>query len=250
MKKKHKLLMTKRDLVKKNMHILAKEILENYNTDFEINFTHDSTAIEGNTLTLIETKLLLEDKISVGSKDLREIYEVINHEKAWNYAKTLIKKGKNLDDKLIKEILKILMENIMEGGKYRDMDVRITGAKHSPPSPFIAKIELDEFFKTLQNNDFDDLSIAAYTHAEFVRIHPFADGNGRLSRILMNYQLIKNDFLPISIKTKDKGQYYHVLEEYGINNNLNPFIEMIYELEEEQLDFYLNAIKLKESSNY
>ena len=144
MKNKHKLLIDKRDSVKKNMHLLGNEILENYNTDFEINFIHDSTAIEGNTLTLKETKLLLEDKISVGSKDLREIYEVINHGKAWNYVKTLIKKGKDLDEKIIKKIHKILMENIIEGGEYRDTDVRITGAKHSPPNPFIAKIELNE----------------------------------------------------------------------------------------------------------
>ena len=248
MKNKHELLIDKRDSVKKNIHLLANEILENYNADFEVNFTHDSTAIEGNTLTLRETKLLLEDKISVGSKDLREIYEVINHGKAWNYAKTLIKKGKDLDEKIIKKIHRILMENIIEGGEYRDTNVRITGAEHSPPNPFIAKIELNEFFKTLKNNDFDEIPLAAYTHGEFVRIHPFADSNGRVSRIIMNYQLVKNDFLPISIKTKDKSQYYNVLEKYGTKNNLNPFIEMISELEEEQLDFYINAIKLKKSS--
>ena len=186
MENKCKVLIKKRDLLKENIHLLSKEILENYSTDFDINFTHDSTAIEGNTLTLKETKLLLEDKISVGSKDLREIYEVINHEKAWNYVKTLINKGKNLDEIIIKEIHKILMENIMEGGKYRDVDVKITGAKHSPPTPYIAKIELNEFFKTLKNNDFDEITFSAYTHAEFVRIHPFSDGNGRLSRIIMN----------------------------------------------------------------
>ncbi|MBZ9570246.1 Fic family protein [Methanobrevibacter sp. TMH8] len=246
---KYKVLIEKKNLLKNNIHLLSKEILENYTTDFNINFTHDSTAIEGNTLTLKETKLLLEDKISVGSKDLREVYEIVNHEKAWNYVKTLIKKGKNLDETIIKEIHRILMENIMEGGEYRDIDVRITGAKHSPPSPIIAKIELNEFFKKLKNNDFNEIAYSAYTHAEFVRIHPFTDGNGRISRIIMNYQLVKNDFLPISIKTKDKNNYYDALEEYGINNNLNPFIKMIYELEEEQLDFYLNAIKLRKNKD-
>lgn len=245
----HKLLIDKRDFVKKNLYLLGNEILENYNMDFNINFTHDSTAIEGNTLTLKETKLLLEDKISVGSKDLREIYEVINHEKAWDHAKNLLRQGKDLDEKIIKELHRILMENIIAGGKYRDTNVRITGAKHSPPNPFIAKIELNEFFKTLKNNNFDAISFAAFTHAEFVRIHPFPDGNGRLARIIMNYQLVKNDFLPISINTEDKSRYYDVLEEYGIKNDLKLFIELISELEEEQLDFYLNAIKLKRSLN-
>jgi len=245
MESKYEVLIKKRDLVKENKHLLGKEILENYSMDFDINFTHDSTAMEGNTLTLRETKLLLEDKISVGSKDLRETYEVTNHGKAWNYVKTLINKGKDLDERIIKEIHRILMEDIMEGGKYRDVAVKITGAMHSPPSPTIAKIELDEFFKTLQNNGFNEIVCSAYTHGEFVRIHPFSDGNGRLSRIIMNYQLVKADFLPITIKTKDKSRYYDVLDEYGINNNLNPFIEMIWELEEEQLDFYLDALKLK-----
>jgi len=249
MKNKQKSLINKRDLLKKNRDLLSKEILENYSTDFDINFTHDSTAMEGNTLTLRETKLLLEDKISVGSKELREIYEVLNHEKAWNYAKSLIKKGKNLDEEIIKEIHRILMENIMEGGKFRDTDVRITGAKHSPPNPFIAKIELEEFFKTLKNNDFDEISCSAFTHAEFVRIHPFTDGNGRVSRIIMNYQLVLNDFLPISIQTKDKSQYYNALDEYGVNNNLNLFIQLISQLEEKQLDFHLNAIELNKTSN-
>jgi Fic family protein len=242
------MLIQKRDFLVENINILSKEILENYEDDFEINFIHDSTAIEGNTLTLKETKLLLEDKISVGSKDLREIYEVVNHKKAWTYVKSLAKNGCDLDEKIIKKIHKILMENIIEGGKgreggeYRDVDVRITGAKHSLPNPFIAKIELEEFFKTLKNNNFNIIELATYTHAEFVRIHPFSDGNGRVSRIIMNYQLIKNNFLPISIKTKDKSIYYDVLEEYAINNNINPFVEMIYELEEKQLDFYLNAL--------
>ena len=140
------------------------------------------------------------------------------------------------------------MDNIMDGGKFRDSPVGITGAEHSPPDPFIAKVELEEFFKTLENNAFDEITLSAYTHVEFVRKHPFPDGNGRVSRIIMNYLLVNNDFLPISIKIKDKSRYFDALEEYGVNNNLDPFVDLILELEEEQLDFYLNAIKLKKSS--
>jgi Fic family protein len=238
-------LVEKKDLFIKNKDKLSSVILKNYNTSFDINFAHDSTAIEGNTLTLMETKLLLEDKISIGSKDLREIYEVVNHDKAWNFVKRSVKNNQSLNEKIIKELHKILMENIFIGGIYRDTEVIITGANHKPPSVFVLKYELESFFKSLQDNDFNDLDIAAYTHAEFVKIHPFTDGNGRLSRIIMNYQLLKNNFLPISISTEDKLEYYDSLDFYAINNDLNPFKELIYRLEEEQLDFYLNQIKNK-----
>ncbi|KZX10967.1 Fic family protein [Methanobrevibacter filiformis] len=235
-------LIEKRDFVKNNIDKLDKILLEKYTTNFEINFTHDSTAIEGNTLTLLETKIILEDKISVGSKELIEIYEVVNHDKAWNYVKECIYENEILNETIIKNIHKILMENILEGGVYRDVEVVISGAKHKPPSPFIANYELEEFYKTLKKNDYNNIAIAAYTHGEFVKIHPFIDGNGRTSRIIMNYQLIKSGFLPISIKVEDKSEYYNVLEEYATNNNLEPLIKLIYKLEEKELDFYIKAI--------
>ncbi|MDR3291388.1 MAG: Fic family protein [Methanobrevibacter sp.] len=241
----YKKLIEKRDLLNKNMDLLSKELLENYSINFDVNFAHDSTAIEGNTLTIMETKLLIEDKVSVGSKSLREIYEVVNHNKAWEFVKKNVEDGNDLNEDIVKEIYRILMDNITEGGIYRNGDVLITGAKHTPPNHFIIRFELNDFYKTLKGNDFNELALAAYTHGEFVKIHPFVDGNGRLSRIMMNYQLLKNGFLPISIKANDKNNYYDILEEYSVNNNLNPFIELIYKLEEEQLDFYLKQIKSK-----
>jgi Fic family protein len=235
----------KQELLIKNKDKFSKILLENYTNGFDINFAHDSTAIEGNTLTLMETKLLLEDEISVGSKNLREIYEVVNHNKAWNYVKTLIKSNQDLNEEIVKELHKILMENILPGGIYRNSDVIITGAKSKPPSVMILPFELNNFFERLNNNEFNPLDLAAYTHGEFVRIHPFIDGNGRLSRILMNFQLLKNEFLPISIKNEDKLEYYDALDYYALNNDLKYFKKIIYKLEEKELDFYLNALDLK-----
>jgi len=236
-------LIEKRDYVRNNINKLDTIILENYEENFDIDFTHNSTAIEGNTLTLMETKLIIEDKLSVGSKQLREIYEVINHNKAWNHVKTCIKEGKILNEDIVKELHSILMDNIMTGGIYRTVEVRITGAKHTPPTPNNAYYDLKNFFDTLDKTNYNEFDIAAYTHAEFVKIHPFIDGNGRTSRIIMNYQLLKNGFLPISIKKEDRLKYYETLDEYAVNNNLKPFIEMIYKLESDQLDFYIKAIK-------
>ena len=233
----------KRDFVLANKSKLSQGILENYSNSFDIDFTHNSTAIEGNTLTLMETKLLLEDKLSVGSKKLREIYEVVNHNKAWNYVKNKVSANESLDEDKVKDIHNLLMSDILLGGIYRTVEVRITGARHTPPTPSQAYYQLKKFYESLNDNNYNDFDIAAYTHAEFVKIHPFEDGNGRTSRIIMNYQLIKNGYLPISIKKEDRLKYYEVLDEYAVNGNLKPFVELIYELEDKELNFYIKAIK-------
>ena len=238
----YKNLRKKRDFVLLNKNKLSQSVLENYNEDFNINFTHNSTAIEGNTLTLMETKLLLEDKLSVHAKHLNEIYEVINHNKAWNYVLECVKKNEQLDEDKVKEIHYILMKDIIIGGIYRTVDVKITGAKHTPLSPNKAYYELQKFYQSLEDNNYNDFEIAAYTHAEFVKIHPFEDGNGRTSRIIMNYQLIKNGYLPVSIKKENRYEYYDALDEYATAGNLTPFLELIYQLEEKELDYYINAI--------
>lgn len=113
---------------------IPQTVLDSFELAFDIEYTHHSTALEGNTLTLIETKALLEDGITVGGKKLREIYEVTNHNKAFKYAKEQIAAGNKPDEKLIKDFHSILMENMpFVGGVYRNYDVGITGASHTPP---------------------------------------------------------------------------------------------------------------------
>jgi len=235
-------LMEKRNFVRDNVSKLDNIILDKYRENFSVDFTHNSTAIEGNTLTLLETKMLIEDNLSIGSKELREIYEVVNHNKAWNYVKGLIDDNKSLDEEVVKEIHSLLMDNIMVGGIYRTVEVMITGAKHIPPKSTDAYYELKDFYTSLNDGNYNDLDIAAYAHAEFVKIHPFVDGNGRTSRIIMNFQLLKNGFLPVSIKKEERLRYYEALDEYAINGNLDSFKEIVYELEDKELDFYIKAI--------
>lgn len=214
---------------------IPQETLESYLKAFSIEYTHNSTAIEGNTLTLIQTKTVIEDGISVGGKMLREIYEVLNHEKAFKYVRKCIEENKELDENIIKDIHAITMENIMTGGIYRNVDVYISGAQHTPPSPNEMYRQIKMFYNELSSNTLNPIELAAWTHAEFVKIHPFTDGNGRTSRLIMNYQLMKNGYLPISIDKKDRLSYYEALEEYAVNNNLTPFADMIASLEEQQL---------------
>lgn len=237
-------LIEKRNIFQNGKTSIDMVTLHSYEKDFELTYTHNSTAIEGNTLTLLETKVVLEDGISIGGKELREIYEVINHKKAYSYVKKCIAEGKQLSENIVKDIHAILTENIIVGGIYRTQEVRISGSCYTPPTGNDMYIQTKNFFSDLQyKNDLNPIELAAWTHAEFVKIHPFIDGNGRTSRLIMNYQLMINGFLPISIAKENRLNYYNALEEYAINNNLAPFSELIYDLENEQLDTYIKLIK-------
>lgn len=230
----------KRDLLIKKRRQLPKEALKSFDTSFEIEYTHNSTAIEGNTLSLMQTKVILEDGISIGGKTLREIYEVVNHQKAFDYVKECIVDGKPLDEKIIKDIHALLMENIMNGGIYRTVEVRISGAKHKPPAPLEMYQQIKNFYADMPYRaESNAVEFAAWTHAEFVRIHPYVDGNGRTSRMIMNYQLMANGFLPVSIAKENRLEYFEALETYAVDGELQPFTDMIASLEEQRLDEYL-----------
>ena len=218
--------------------------LSSYEKDFELTFTHNSTAIEGNTLTLMETKVVLEDGISVGGKELREIYEVINHKKAYQYVKKCIAEGKVLDEHIVKDIHAILTENIIVGGIYRNQEVRISGAGYLPPVGNDMYDQIKGFYNDLvwKKSALNPIEYAAWTHAEFARIHPFIDGNGRTSRLLMNYQLISDGFLPVSVAKENRLDYYNALEAYAVQGELERFADLVAELEENQLDTYIKLI--------
>ena len=217
--------------------------LSSYEKDFELRFTHHSTAMEGNTLTLMETKVVLEDGVSVGGKELREIYEVINHKKAYDYVKRCIAANKPLTENTIKDLHAILTENIIVGGIYRNQEVRISGAGFTPPAGNEMYLQVKNFYEDLnRKKDLNPIELAAWTHAEFVRIHPVIDGNGRTSRLLMNYQLMSQGFLPVSVDKETRLDYYNALEQYAVNNDLNPLADFVADLEEERLDVYLKMI--------
>ena len=243
------LLQNKKEFYQKYKNTLTDFVVQNYKQAFEIEYTHNSTAIEGNTLSLIETKILLEEKISVGGKRLREIYEIVNHNNAYQYIKSCIAEGKALDENRVKDIHAILMEKIMIGGIYRNVDVYISGAKHTPPSPNEAYKQVKDFYNDLPyKSEMNGIELAAWTHAEFVKIHPYVDGNGRTSRLIMNYQLMVNGFLPVSIAKESRLAYFEALESYAVDADLRPFVDFIAVLEEQRLDLYIRAIKQQQQN--
>ena len=227
-----------------NKHKISAVTLSSYEKDFELTFTHNSTAIEGNTLTLMETKVVLEDGVSIGGKELREIYEVINHKKAYIYVKKCISENKPLDENIVKDLHAILTENIIVGGIYRREEVRISGAGFTPPAGNEMYMQIKNFYEDLKikENELNPIELAAWTHAEFVRIHPYIDGNGRTSRLIMNYQLLIHGYLPVSVAKENRLDYYNALEQYAVNGDLKPFADFIADLEETQLDIYEKLI--------
>lgn len=240
----YEILCRKRDQVKEMRQQTPGEAFESFDRSFDIEYSHNSTAIEGNTLSLIQTKAVLEDGVSVGGKTLREIYEVVNHHKAFCFIKKCVADGKTLDEKIAKDIHGLLMENILPGGIYRTVEVRISGAKHKPPRSGEMYGQIKNFYMELCGQAGGNaVELAARTHAEFVKIHPYVDGNGRASRMLMNYQLMANGFLPVSIAKEDRLEYFEALEAYAVGGELRLFAEMVALLEEQRLNEYLSIAR-------
>ena len=246
----YELLLRLKETAEEKRSELPPEVLSSFDNSFNIEYAHNSTAIEGNTLTLIQTKTIIEDGLSVGGKALREIYEVANHAKAFAYVQKCVADGKPLDENIVKDIHALLMENILVGGVYRNVEVRITGAGHKPPVPSEMYRQVKNFFADLPyKTELNAIELAAWTHAEFVRIHPYTDGNGRTSRMIMNYQLMENGFLPVSIAKENRLEYFEALEAYAVNGDLAPFAEMIAGLEQQRLEEYIAIAEQQESGN-
>ncbi len=236
----HKLLQ-KKELYSQCKTSIPEFTLFTFEQAFEIEYTHNSTAIEGNTLSLIETKVLLEDGISIGGKALREIYEAVNHQKAFRYVKECIGQKMPLNEKIVKDIHALLMENIQVGGVYRNIQVYISGAQHTPPFPSLMYRQIKDFYADLlwKGKELNPIELAAWTHAEFVKIHPFTDGNGRTSRLIMNYQLMAEGFPAISIAKQDRLEYFKALDVYAVEGSLQPFADLVAELADRQLERYI-----------
>lgn len=185
-----------------------------YLEDIITRSTYHSNAIEGNTLTYAETYAILynDNSFRIEGKEPREIYEAINHKAALEMVFSNLKNCENFDERFIKKLNKQININIKETEGYRSVQVFIRGSEHIPPAP--EKIpNLMNYFVYNYNNDNQDVfeKIAKY-HIEFERIHPFEDGNGRTGRLLINYELLKNNLLPVVIQKEDRVKYFEFLK--------------------------------------
>lgn len=210
-----------------------------------LEWTYHSNAIEGNTLTINETKVVLEG-ITVGGKTMREHLEVINHRNAITYVEGIVKNGEPLSEWQIKNIHRLILKGINDeyAGVYRDQQVFISGVKHVPPAPLLIYEQMDKLINWYEQetDHLHPITRGAMLHVIFVGIHPFIDGNGRTSRLLLNLELMKEGFPPIIIKVENRLQYYETLDKAHTEKDYGDFIQLVAKEVDDSLDLYLNVI--------
>ncbi len=221
--------------------VLLKQLRE----DLIIKWTYNSNAIEGSTFTLAETKVLLEDGITVGGKTMKEHFEIIGHAEAIYYVEDIVKNNIKLSEQEIKNIHSLVTKGIenINPGQYRTVPVFISGAEHIPPQPYMINPEMEKLMLWYKNsNDLHPIEKSSILHGEFVKIHPFLDGNGRTARLLLNFELMKNHYLPIIIEKNERNIYYETLEKGSLTKDWTEFIKFVKEKCEKRIDF-LNSFK-------
>ncbi len=214
----------------------------------ELEYTFESNRIEGNTMTLRETDLVVNEGLTISGKSMREHLEVINHQEAITYIKHLMDKNTPLNEREILSIHNLILRGINpeDAGRYRRVQVMIKGSSYMPPQPFMVSKEMEDFFIWYETNKngLHPIILAAELHERFVTIHPFIDGNGRTSRLVMNLILLQNGYVIANIKGDydSRMQYYTALETAQTKNNNEDFLLFIAQIEKQSLERYLEII--------
>jgi Fic family protein/DNA-binding XRE family transcriptional regulator len=214
----------------------------------ELEYTFESNRIEGNTLTLKETDLVINEGITISGKSMREHLEAINHTEAVEYLKYLVENKNEITERDVLQLHNLILRGIdsTNAGIYRKVQVMIKGSKHLPPQPYLVPKQMEELFEwyNLNKNKTHPVILAAEMSERLVTIHPFIDGNGRSSRLLMNLILLKNGYVIANIKgdNESRMKYYQALESVQVNNNKIPFHELVAQTEKDSLLQYLKIL--------
>ncbi len=205
---------------------------------FLTQFTYDTNAIEGSSVPLEEVGLILFDKVVPADRNLREVYEVQNHKKAYDFINKYVG---DLNFKFIMDVHRRLMSEIIsDAGKTRKVRVFVRGSDLKPPKPEDVSKHLENLVKWYKSNkSLHPVLLAAHIHSEFERIHPFRDGNGRTGRLLLNFILIKNDYPPINILNEKRGAYYSALRAWD-KGEKRPFVELVISYIKDSVGFVTN----------
>jgi len=218
---------------------LIKQIREYY----RIGLTYSSNALEGNSLTESETKVVLEDGITIGGKPLRDHYEAIGHAQAYDFLYKLIK-DKKITQSVIKKLHKLFYEKIDKdnAGKYRKVRAIITGSKYPLPAPKDIPVLIKKFVDKINSlyKKKHPVELAAIAHKEFVFIHPFVDGNGRVARLLMNLILLQHGYNIAIIPPVVRAQYIQTLEKARKDDS--GFMKLIANMVKETQKDYLRLL--------
>lgn len=231
----------------KAMRPLNQAELKRLRDEFVVENTYDSNAIEGNSLTLRETALVLQEGITIAEKPLKDHLEAIGHRDAFEYVVSLAGEKKPLTEHVIKEIHSLVLMNDRENrGVYRSVPVKIMGAQHTPPQPYLVPVQMERLIA-----DYEDMKkrlhiveAVAEFHLRFEGIHPFIDGNGRTGRLILNLELIKAGLLPVNIKFTDRRKYYETFDAYyGESGSPEMLVELIASYEVAELERRISILQ-------
>jgi len=225
---------------------LPKSLVGRLRDQIIIEWTYNSNAIEGTSLSLKETRLIIEHGLTIKGKSLKEHFEAKNHKDAILFVEELVKEKKFIINQLlIRQIHQLVIKEIDDewAGKYREVGVEVTGAKFIPPDPVVIPVKMRQFEKWLQDrgNKKNLMDYAALAHYMLVDIHPFIDGNGRTARLLMNLILMNKGFPPTVILKNDRMKYYETLDAVQKGES-KPFVNFIGRNIERSLTWYLEAV--------
>jgi len=229
---------------------LPAEALKRINDAVKVEYTYDSNRIEGNTLTLQETALVVGEGMTIAGKSMREHLEAINHAEAVEYIRDLAADTTPITASTICGIHSIVLRGIdrENAGKYRTVPVMISGSRHTPPQPYAVAPLMEEFiaeYDRMERAAAHPVEVAAYLHDELVRIHPFIDGNGRTARLLMNLYLLRKGYPIVSLKAdaETKMQYYSALEVSHTDGRREKFVAFVADAVYNALSVYLKVIR-------
>ncbi len=237
------------DILRQNLdNATIKEALK-------VEFLYESNRIEGNTLTLRETQLVINEGMTISGKSMREHLEAINHKEAILFIEDLVTQKMELSEYVLKQIHGIVLYGIdrENAGVYRKLPVAIAGSKHLPPQPYLLQDLMEAYFRfyELNKDDLHPVVLAAEMHERLVSIHPFIDGNGRTSRLIMNLILLQHGF-PLAIIGGDyesRMAYYDALEKVQTENDKQSFILLIAQKVLFALERYINILSPNKSQN-
>ena len=222
---------------------LTEGELTRLNEEFTVEYTYNSNAIEGNTLTLRETDLVLRG-LTIDQKPLKDHMEAVGHKEAFDFVSELVKEKCEINERVIKQIhYLVLADKKDDRGVYRRLPVRIMGAAHEPVQPYLIVPKMEELLRNYLASEEHIVTKLARFHIEFEGIHPFIDGNGRTGRLLVNLELMKAGYPPIDIKFTDRIAYYNAFDEYHVKHNLKAMESLFAKYINERLDIYLKMLQ-------
>ncbi len=253
----------RKNSISKNLQTILDEIdilkkqLDNYREfdsfriaqALELEYTFESNRIEGNTLTLRETDLVINEGLTISGKSMREHLEAINHQEAIGYIKQLMERNFPFNERELLSVHNLILRGIIpeDAGRYRRVQVMIKGSVHMPPQPFLIAKKMEDYFLWFEDNKskLHPVILAAEMHERLVTIHPFIDGNGRTSRLIMNLILLQNGYTIANIKGDydTRINYYQTLETAQTSDNKEDFLLFIAQTEKESLERYISIIK-------